>query len=81
MRPLTDDVLESATLHLVGQSRAFLLQLDSVRQEIGSLHDARAVGLVEAIGRTLDESAQPGTLRDVEQEASELLRQLRAGDV
>lgn len=76
----TDDTLESATLHLVGQSRAFLLQLDSVQNEIGSLHDARAARLVEAIGLTLHEPAKPGTLRYVERAASELLRTLRAGD-
>ncbi len=80
VRSLTDDALVSATLHLVGQSRAFLLQLDSVRQEIGGLHDPRAARLVEAIGRSLREPAEPGTLRDVEREASELLRSLRMGE-
>lgn len=74
------DALESATLHLVGQSRAFLLQLDSVRKEIGSLHDARAARLVEAIGLTLQEPARPGTLRHIEQAASELLPTLRTGE-
>lgn len=80
VRSLTDSALESATLHLVGQSRAFLLQLDSVRQEIGSLQDERAIRLVEAIALTLREPAGPGTLRHVEQAASELLRTLRPGD-
>lgn len=80
VRSLTDDALESATVHLVGQSRAFLLQLDSVHQEIGSLQDARAARLVKAIGLTLGEPAVPGTLRDVEQAASELLRTLRTRD-
>jgi hypothetical protein len=79
VRRSTDDVLVSATLHLVGQSRAFALQLDAARNEIGSLNDDRAERLVEALGLTLREPASPGTLRDVEQAASELLRSLRAG--
>jgi hypothetical protein len=80
VRSLADDVLESATLHLVGQSRAFIHQLDSAGHEIGSLHDARAAALVDAIGLTLCEPAGPGTLRHVERAASELLRTLRAGE-
>jgi hypothetical protein len=63
-----------------GQSRAFLLQLDSVRKEIGSLHDPRAARLVEPIDHSLREPAEPGTLRHVEREASELLRSLRVGE-
>jgi hypothetical protein len=80
VRRSTDDALVSATLHLVGQSRAFALQLDAARSEIGSLNDDRATRLVEALGLTLREPAGPGTLRHVEQAASELLRSLRAGD-
>ncbi len=79
VRRSTDDALVSATLHLVGQSRAFALQLDAARNEIGSLNDDRAARLVEALGLTLREPAGPGTLRHVEQAASELLRSLRAG--
>ncbi len=79
VRRSTDDALVSATLHLVGQSRAFALQLDGARNEIGSLNDDRAVRLVEALGLTLREPASPGTLRHVEQAASELLRRLREG--
>ena len=78
VRRSTDDALVSATLHLVGQSRAFALQLDAARNEIGSQNDDRAARLVEALGLTLREPAGPGTLRDVEQAASELLRSLRA---
>jgi hypothetical protein len=72
--------LVSATLHLVGQSRAFALQLDGARREIASLNDPRAAGWVEAIDQTLRERAGVGTLCHVEQTASELLRTLRAGD-
>jgi hypothetical protein len=79
VRRSTDDALVSATLHLVGQSRAFALQLDAGCNEIGSLNDDRTERLVEALGLTLREPAGPGTLRDVEQAASELLRSLRAG--
>jgi hypothetical protein len=75
-----DDSLESATLHLAGQSRALVHQLDSARHEIGSLRDTRAAALDEAIGLTLREPAGPGTLRHVQQAASELLRSLRAGE-
>jgi len=49
VRRSTADALVSATLHLVGQSRAFALQLDGVRNEIGSLNDDRAERLVEGL--------------------------------
>jgi hypothetical protein len=80
VRRLTDDALVSVTLHLVGQSRAFALQLDAARNEIGSLNDDRAARVVEVLGFALREPAGLGTLRDVEQAASELLRGLRAGE-
>ena len=80
VRRFNDDALASATVHLVGQSRAFALQLDGARNEIGSLNDDRAARLVEALGLALREPAGPGTLRDVEQAASELLRSLHAGE-
>jgi hypothetical protein len=79
-RSFTDDALVSATLHLVGQSRAFAFQLDGARNEIGSLNDDRAAGLVETLGLSLREPAGLGTLRHVEQAASQLLRSLRAGE-
>jgi hypothetical protein len=80
VRRFNDDALASATVHLVGQSRAFALQLDGARNEIGSLNDDRAARLVEALGLALREPASPGTLRHVERAASELLRSLRAGE-
>jgi hypothetical protein len=76
----TDDALVSAVLHLVGQSRAFALQLDAARNEIGSLNVDRAARLVDVLGLTLSEPAGPGTVRDIEQAASELLRILRSGE-
>jgi hypothetical protein len=80
VRRSTDDALVSATLHLVGQSRAFALQLDAARNEIGSLNDDRAARLVEVLGLAIHEPTGPGTVRHVEQAASELLRSLRAGE-
>jgi hypothetical protein len=79
-RRSTDDALVSATLHLVGQSRAFALQLDAAQHEITTLDDPRAAVVIEAIDQALREPAGPGTLRHVEQAASELLRSLRSGE-
>ena len=80
VRRATDDALVSATLHLVGQSRAFALELDAARKEIGSLNDDRAGQVVDVLDLTLREPAGPGTLGDVERAASELLRSLRTGE-
>ena len=80
MRRPADDALVSATLHLVGQSRAFVLQLDAIQREIGSLNDDRAARVVEALRLTLGRPAGAGTLRHVEQAASGLLRSLRPGE-
>jgi hypothetical protein len=79
-RRSTDDAPVSATLHLVGQSQAFALQLDAARNEIGSLNDDRAARLVDVLELTLHERAAPGTLRHVDRAASQLLRGLRAGE-
>lgn len=73
---LTDDALASAVLHVVGRSRAFMLELEGAQHEIGSLRDERAARLLEALALTLREPARPGALRHVEQAASELLRRL-----
>lgn len=80
VRRSTDDALISATMHLVGQSRAFALLLDAARNEIGSLNDDRAARLVDVLGLTLSEPAGPGTVRDIERTASGLLRSLRGGE-
>jgi hypothetical protein len=72
-----EEALRSAVTHLVGQSRAFILQMEATRHEVGTLQDERAVRLVEALGLTLREPAEPGTLRHVENAATELLRTLR----
>lgn len=74
---LADELLVSAVLHLVGQTRAFLHLLESARDEIGSLHDERAVRLLESLNLTLRVPVGPGTLRHVEAAASELLHLLR----
>ncbi len=72
--------LVSAVIHMVGQSRAFLHQVETAIEEIGRLHDDRADRLVEAFRLTHREPAGPCTLRHVEQTASELLRTLHEGD-
>jgi hypothetical protein len=77
---ISEDALVSATLHLVGQSRAFVHQVESAMHEIGSLHDERAGRVVASMRLTLREPAGPGSVRHVEQAATELLRSLRAED-
>lgn len=69
--------LESAVIHVVGQSRAFLHYVESALHEIGSLHDERAVRVVEALQLTNARPARPGTPRHLEHTASELLAVLR----
>lgn len=76
-RASSDDALVSAVLHIVGQSRAYLHQVEGAMDEVGSLNDERAVRLLEAMRLTLASPARPGTLRHVEQAATELLRSLR----
>ncbi len=68
--------LERALIHLVGQSRAFLHQVDAALHEIDSMHDQRAFRVVEALQMTTAEPARPGTLRHLERAASELLVRL-----
>jgi hypothetical protein len=74
---LTDHSLASAVMHLVGQSRAFLHQVEGALDEVGSLDDERARRLLDAMRLTLATPASPGTLRHVEQVATDLLRSLR----
>jgi hypothetical protein len=71
------DALTSAVDHFLGQTRAYLILLEGVQHEIGSLHDDRAGPLVESMRLTLREPAEPGTLRHVERAVTELARALR----
>ena len=73
---MSDDSLASAVLHIVGQSRAYLHQIEGALEEVGSLNDERARRLLEAMQLTLASPARPGTLRHVEQAATDLLRSL-----
>ncbi len=73
---LAEAALESAVVHLVGRSRAFLLEIEATLGEVARLRDERAAGLVEALELTTAEPARPGTLRHLERTASELLRSL-----
>lgn len=75
----TDDQLVRAVQYVVGQSRAFVAQMEFALGEIGSLRDERAVRVVEALELTLREPAGPGTLHHVERAATELLRALVEG--
>jgi hypothetical protein len=75
-RSLAENALVVAVTHLVGQSRAFLYELEAASGEIGIQPDARVDRLAATLGLTLREPAAPGTLRQVEQVATELLRML-----
>ncbi|TMC03004.1 MAG: hypothetical protein E6J41_28800 [Chloroflexi bacterium] len=77
-RALTDDALASVTLHVVGQSRAFMHQVDGWLHEIGSLNDDRAAAVVGSMQQALTEPELQGTLCDLERRATELLQRLRA---
>ena len=72
-----DDTLVKAVLHLVGQSRAFVHQVEAGLAELNSLHDERAERLAEAIELTLALPARPGSLRHLEEAGTALLRSLR----
>jgi hypothetical protein len=74
---LTQAALESAVLHLVGQSRAVLLQYEAALHEIASTQDDRGRELVDVLTATVSDPPGPGTVRDVERRASALLRSLR----
>ncbi len=74
---LADDALATAALHLVGQSRAFVHQVEAAMEELAGLHDERTTQLLEALRLTLASPTRPGTLRQVEQSATALLRSLR----
>lgn len=74
----SEAALASAAVHLLGQSRAFLFQVEAALLEIGSLHDGRADRVVEALERTASDPGGPGTLRDLEQVVSVLVRSLVA---
>jgi hypothetical protein len=77
VRDLEEDALVSAVMHVVGQSRAFIHQVEGWQHEIGTLNDERAAQVVEALHMTVREPAAVGTLRHLERTATELLRALR----
>ncbi len=78
MGRMADVALERAVTHLVGQSRAFVLLVESALREMSSLQDERAERLMESMRMTVREPAGPGTLRHVEMAATDLLRRLMA---
>jgi hypothetical protein len=73
---LAEAALESAVVHFLGQSRAFVHQAEATLGELACLHDERAARLVEALELTTAEPARPGTLRHLERAASELVRSM-----
>jgi hypothetical protein len=73
---MSEAALASAVTHLLGQSRAFLHQVEAALSEVAGLHDERVTPLVEALRLTSVEPAQPGSLRHLERVASELARSL-----
>jgi hypothetical protein len=75
---LSEESLVSAVIHIVGQSRAYVHQIEGAMDEVGSLNDERARRLLEAMKLTL--AAQPGTLRHLERAATDLLRSLHTSE-
>ena len=77
-RERATDALVSATIHMVGQTRAFVQLVEGLQREIGNVNDDRAASVLESMGATLRERTRPGTLCNLEWLASELLRRVRA---
>jgi hypothetical protein len=72
---LARNSLESEARHLVGRTRAFLLELEATARELDLSKDPRAdsARVAVAAARSLDE---PGSLARVERAGTELLRSL-----
>jgi hypothetical protein len=77
---MTVTALEAASIHVAGQTRAFLLEVEGFLHEIGSLHDERAEDLVAALQLTFADPPQPGSVRQLERLATALLGVLREDD-
>jgi hypothetical protein len=73
---LQQAALDAAVKHLVGESRAWLHQVENYLNELSSLRDERTERVIAALGLTAAETAEPGTLRHLEQAATALLRTL-----
>jgi hypothetical protein len=74
---IPQESLISAVAHLVGQTRAFVHQVEGLRDEIDSQQDERASLVVDAIRLSLTQSAREGTLSHLERTASGVLQRLR----
>jgi len=74
---LAQAILDSTLTYLVGQSRAWLLQVEANLRELEALRDERADRVVEALRMTSAEPPPPASLRHLEMAATELLRSLR----
>jgi len=73
---LAQAILNSTLVHLVGRSRAWLLQVEADLRELEALRDERADRVVEVLHLTSAEPAHPASLRHVERAATEALRAL-----
>ena len=73
---LDQAILDRTLAHLVGRSRAWLLQVEADLRELRALRDERAARVVEALAMTSEEPAHPASLRHVERAAAQLLRSL-----
>jgi hypothetical protein len=78
-RALQVDGLSSEMTHLVGRTRAFLLELVASERELRSLGDARAEWVIAAIASARDID-RAGSLARVEVTGTQLLRALRGDD-
>jgi hypothetical protein len=75
---LREEALRSTVTHLVGRSRAFLLELRGAREEMVALRDDRAEGLVAAVSGAIGDGADAVALGDMERAATAMLRSLVA---
>jgi hypothetical protein len=69
------DSLSAEMTHVVGRTRAFLLELAASERELRSVGDPRASWVIAAIAATQDGTVA-GSLTRVEQAGTELLRLL-----
>jgi hypothetical protein len=74
---IPQESLISAVARLVGQTRAFVHEVEGLRDEIDSQHDERAVPVVDAVRLALTQAAREGTVCHLERTASGVLQRLR----
>lgn len=75
--PSSRSELDVILSRIVGESRAFLFQVEAYMGELEFLRDERAATVIEAARLALANPPQPGTLRHLERAAHQLLLGLR----